>query len=645
MIPRPPFPRRPELRNITLTSNFNACLRFVRPMSSNNLLRHKNTDMASNFSIPSNYSSWTHQDLIDRITSLEAQLRAQTTNYKHHLQSQAPPSFKTSSRSLRRRSPFDPSKYATRHIALKFAYLGTRYNGYEHANGNTTSLPTIEEVLWKALRKARLISPPSVENNGTDDESIEVVWDTSQRLENGALEISWEGCQYSKCGRTDRGVSAFGQVVGVRVRSKRPLEPSRVEMEPHMALNGKSGSDDLDSQSAETPPIGGETDFSHVGRDMESSASFDSIDDELPYISILNSILPTDIRILGWCPHPPVDFDARFSCKERRYKYFFTNPAILPTPGPLGFEDAHRRRAKTREGWLDIEAMQEATKKLVGLHDFRNFCKIDPSKQMTDCKRRITYATIEESEQQGGLVSISSCASLRNDAKADEARPDGALLPGQGPRVYSFTVHGSAFLWHQVRHMAAVIFLVGQGLEAPSIVDELIDIESNPGRPSYEMASDDPLVLWDCSFSDENDESGEDALDWIYAGDTRSLPALTIKSDGKFGVGGVVSELWNQWRKHKMDEILSGSLLDLVIRQGDGSAMARGGFRDTEAIKVRSQKLFDGHDSARMVGTYIPVMQKSRLDSIDVQNARYRAGKGGRRELKRSDARDTATEE
>ncbi len=214
-----------------------------------------------------------------------------------------------------------------------------------------------------------------------------------------------------------------------------------------------------------------------------------------------------------------------------------------------------------------------------------------------------------------------------------------------GPQVFSFTVHGSAFLWHQVRCMAAILFLVGQGLEQPSVVDELLDVERNPGKPMYEMASDAPLVLWDCVFPDENNGSGEDALDWIYAGDASSIPALTIKSDGKFGMGGVVDEVWTQWRKAKMDEILASSLLDLVIGQGDGSALSRGGFRDMKYAQDRSQKIFDGRETPRMAGKYVSVMQKPKMDSLEAQNEKYRAGKGTRRGLKRNGPQEVSSED
>jgi tRNA pseudouridine38/39 synthase len=149
--------------------------------------------------------------------------------------------------------------------------------------------------------------------------------------------------------------------------------------------------------------------------------------------------------------------------------------------------------------------------------------------------------------------------------------------------------------------------------------------------------------LWDCIFADQDSTGDEDVLDWVYTGDARGIPALTIKTDGKFGKGGVVDEVWTQWRKHKMNEILSSSLLDLVISQGDGSAMDRGGFRDIEAVKTRSQKIFDGREMPRMAGKYVSVLQKPRLDSVEVQNAKYRAGKGSRIELRRNGVQEVVS--
>lgn len=61
-------------------------------------------------------------------------------------------------------------------------------------------------------------------------------------------------------------------------------------------------------------------------------------------------------------------------------------------------------------------------------------------------------------------------------------------------------IEGTAFLWHQVRCMAAVLFMVGNRLEDTTIVSDLLDIEKFPQKPQYPMASDQPLVLAECRF-------------------------------------------------------------------------------------------------------------------------------------------------
>ena len=590
-------------------------------------------------------STLSHSDLIARITTLESQLRTSqhllSQSLNRQILSSSPPVQQSVKPPHR---PFSLHNHSTRHIALKFAYIGSHYNGYEHANNTVTPKPTVEEVLWKALRKARLIAPDLKEGC---DEGMEVVWEDRERrriygysdgegkgeAEVGRkgkvrLEVNWEGCQYSKCGRTDRGVSAFGQVVGVRVRSKRPRAKETV-------VNGVDG--------VEGEKIGGSSKGADLDEMPDIAASeldeeayekpFDDVKDELPYVTLLNSILPPSLRVLAWCPHPPADFDARFSCRERRYKYFFTNPAFCPKPGSRGMAYADGRSSKLREGWLDIDRMKIAAKKLEGLHDFRNLCKIDPSKQMTSCERRVRYASVDEAEAIG--------AEFSRGAELNAFGIPGASLAGEmgtgdlvheGPKLYTFTVHGTAFLWHQVRCMVAILFLVGQGLEEPEVIDKLLDIKNNPRRPAYEMADDSPLVLWDCVFTVE--DGGEDALAWIYAGDEASLPALAVKGDGKFNFAGTVGLLWSEWRKAKIAEALAGSLLDLALKQGDGLALHRGGFRDPDHVQV-SQRVFDGSDSARIAGKYTPVMEKPSIASLAEQNDRWLHGRKVRRDAKK----------
>lgn len=91
----------------------------------------------------------------------------------------------TPARRRKQQRPFDFSRYNKRHIALKVAYLGWAFHGFASQENIEN---TVEAHLFDALKKCCLI-----ENRAS--------------------------CNYSRCGRTDKGVSAFGQVISLDVRS------------------------------------------------------------------------------------------------------------------------------------------------------------------------------------------------------------------------------------------------------------------------------------------------------------------------------------------------------------------------------------------------------------------------------------------
>ncbi|MCJ1261169.1 hypothetical protein MMC22_001033 [Lobaria immixta] len=575
---------------------------------------------------PADYSKWSSEQLIDRVTLLEQQLQEQTSRYKSPLRRTS----NSSSPSERPKKPrrnriFDPSKYSTRFIALKFAYLGQRYNGLEYHANNITPLPTVEEELWKALNKARLVFPTP-----------------NPLLQDG--DVNWEGCDYSKCGRTDRGVSAFGQVIGLRVRSNRPLNVLRDNAPPTVVDD--AGKNNVFLSNTETalphssPAEDAPANAASVASDNREALSFHPIRDEIPYISVLNHLLPPDIRVLAWCANPPADFSARFSCKERRYRYFFTQPAFTPTCGASGLLPNRlnvKGSDRQREGWLDIEAMREGAKKFQGLHDFRNFCKVDPGKQVENFERRIFYSDIEEVTPGIRYLGLPGFQEHEDSNLGPIVSPPASSSDQViKPKTYAFALHGSAFLWHQVRHMIAILFLVGQGLESPDLVSELLDVQKNPQKPMYEMAEDAPLVLWDCIFPGQGKDPRKDDLQWLYVGDSTDFEnSVAQASDGKgnskYGLGGVLDRMWEVWRQKKMDELLAGTLLDLIVDQGDQHAITDQHLGELVGRAHRSsgsQKVFMGGNRPRQVGNYIPVLEKPKMESVETVNAKYAKRKG-----------------
>ncbi|MGA8256929.1 MAG: tRNA pseudouridine(38-40) synthase TruA [Nocardioides sp.] len=81
----------------------------------------------------------------------------------------------------------------------------------------------------------------------------------------------------------------------------------------------------------------------------------------------LNGILPQDVRVLA-LTEAPAGFDARFSALWRRYAYRVADSPELLDP----LTRAHVLRWSRP---LDLDAMNQASKDLLGQHDFASFCK------------------------------------------------------------------------------------------------------------------------------------------------------------------------------------------------------------------------------------------------------------------------------
>ncbi|CAL4122823.1 unnamed protein product [Meganyctiphanes norvegica] len=345
------------------------------------------------------------EELEARVLQLEAQ-NVQLQNILTKKFQEESSVLKEIGKQKKRDKPFDFSKYSKRHVLLKLAYLGWDYQGYA-IQDNTSK--TIENNLFEALLMTKLIE-------------------------------SRETSNYHRCGRTDKGVSAFDQVISITLRSRLNLGDQKNE-------NG----DDETLSSA-------------------------NMKKEIDYVDILNKVLPSEIQILAWCP---VDegFSARFDCTKRKYKYFFP------------------------KGNYNIELMNKAGQYLKGPHDYRNLCKMDVGNGVVNFKREIKNINIT-------LINLDERDSEENHCIKS---PEELELIEKKSSSYSMcvaTIEGKAFLWHQVRCIMAILFLVGEGKEDPDIILQLLDVENYPRKPQYALASELPLNLYETSY--------EDSIEWRW---------------------------------------------------------------------------------------------------------------------------------
>ena len=131
----------------------------------------------------------------------------------------------------------------------------------------------------------------------------------------------------------------------------------------------------------------------------------------------LNNILPPDVRILK-VENAPEDFHARFSAKKKTYCY------VVKVGGDADAIDFSTLAHFDYD--VDIDKMKQATKLLIGKHDFRGFCS--SGTQVNDFVREIFDIKISKKG-----------------------------------RVYTFDVCGNGFLYNMVRIIVGTLLDVGRG--------------------------------------------------------------------------------------------------------------------------------------------------------------------------------------
>jgi tRNA pseudouridine38-40 synthase len=136
----------------------------------------------------------------------------------------------------------------------------------------------------------------------------------------------------------------------------------------------------------------------------------------------LNAKLPEDVRILSVEEAPDV-FNARFHARSKVYRYRISNTRVM---SPF-----QRRYAWHISRSLDLDAMRDAARQLVGEHDFTSFRAL------------------------GGSVKTSVRRMTRSDWSEEPLAGGGRLL--------SYEIAGTGFLKYMVRTIVGTLIEVGDG--------------------------------------------------------------------------------------------------------------------------------------------------------------------------------------
>lgn len=165
----------------------------------------------------------------------------------------------------------------------------------------------------------------------------------------------------------------------------------------------------------------------------------------------LNSLLPKDIHIMSVTVVND-DFHARFSAKEKEYRYYINVKEYDPlTINYMPFYD-----------YLDISKMEEAIHLFEGTHDFKGFAS----------------ASIDERKDTIKTIFLTKVNIL--DGKVE------------------FIFRGSAFLKYQVRRMMGLLIDIGRGYYSKEKIIEVL--ESKDPSISHRVAEPTGLYLYKVTY-------------------------------------------------------------------------------------------------------------------------------------------------
>jgi len=164
----------------------------------------------------------------------------------------------------------------------------------------------------------------------------------------------------------------------------------------------------------------------------------------------LNALLPADVRVLG-CSRAAADFHARFAAKEKEYRYRIWNAPVLPPEWRF-------TRAHVAKPPLDLAAMRQAARILVGTHDFAAF-SANPHRETNGTVRTVKTMTVS---RKGKEITIRAV--------------------------------GDGFLYKMVRSLAGHLIRVGKGAVEAEETRAILESKTRTAR--VETAPAKGLTLW-----------------------------------------------------------------------------------------------------------------------------------------------------
>lgn len=191
----------------------------------------------------------------------------------------------------------------------------------------------------------------------------------------------------------------------------------------------------------------GRTDAGVHAMAQVASARVATVLEPATLVRALNAKLPRDVRVQSIADVPD-DFHARFSATSKTYRYI-----VLEADAASPFVQRYVWRVPGR---LNVEAMAEGARVLVGRHDFTAFQSAGST--VTHALRTITAARVVEWPSDG-----------------PPPAPGVGSNQGPGTRLVVFDVTADGFLRHMVRAITGTLIEVGLGRRQPVGVRAVVD--------------------------------------------------------------------------------------------------------------------------------------------------------------------------